>query len=394
MATAKRNDKTIVLWLVGAVVLAIVLFGFLGPRRDSNDPTPSVDNASSQGVRGMYLALGELGYDVVRWDEPTAELAKVDAPGTTLLLLNPKLPVKSREQAEKAIAGFLQRGGRVIATGPTGAELLPGGKAGSPTRAYQAMCVTTPEGPGALAKVGPIEIPDTTSWDEIGPQYKVAQRCGADAVVVSYKYGAGEVVWWSSPRPLTNVGVGGEGNLKLVLAALGGSEGKARKVLFDEYLEEYRESVGGLLKGLPWWSLGGQALAVGLLLVLSRGRRNGPLRMPLVVPRSSPVEFAESMGRLYGRAGATEAAVGAARARVVTALREQCGVPREMIPVGVSDALAERLGGDWRGVEMHLSANAAGLTGKSALGLVKALDEDYERISQLQRKTVRDSVAQ
>ena len=384
-AATNMRDRKFVLWLVGGVVLAVVLFAFFGPRRDTNDPTPSVDNVSSMGVRGTYLALGELGYRVTRWDEPTRSLRKLPATETTLVLLNPKLPVKSREEAKKEIADFLDRGGRVIATGATGAALLPGGKVGEPTRIYQALCVTRPEGPGALAKVGPVSTSDSVRWDDGDPEYKVAQRCGADAVVVSYKVGAGEAVWWSSPLPLTNLGVGRDGNLKLVLAALGG---KDRQVLFDEYLQEYRESIGGLLKGLPWWSLGGQALAVGILLVLSRGRRNGPLRMPVVVPRSSPVEFAESMGRLYGRAGATEAAVGAARARVVTALREQCGVPREMIPVGVSDALTERLGGDWRGVEVHLSASANGLSGKSALGLVQALDEDYERITQLQRKAV------
>lgn len=185
--------------------------------------------------------------------------------------------------------------------------------------------------------------------------------------------------------PMTNFGVEKGGNLPLMLATLGG---KGRRVLFDEYLEEYRESVRDLLRGLPWWGLGLQALAIGVLLVLSRGRRNGPLRMPVVVPRSSPVEFAESMGRLYGRAGATDAAVGAARARVVSVLREQCGVPRERIPAGVAESLAERLGGDWSALERHLEESGAGLSGKSALALVTALDGDYERISKLSRVVV------
>ncbi len=385
LAVAKRNDRTVVLWLAGAVLMAIVLFGFLGPRQDKNDPTPSVDNPDARGVRGAYLALGEMGYGVVRWDEAASGLDGVSAPETTLVLLNPKLPVRTLAETQEKIAGFLERGGRVIATGPTGAVLLPNGRTEAASRLYGVLCTTTPEGPGALARVGPVQVGDTAQWSADGPEYKVAQRCGTDAVVVSYKYGAGEAVWWSSAMPLMNQSIAESGNLGLVLAALGSRD---RKVLFDEYVQDYRESMGGLLRGLPWWSLGLQALAVGLLLVLSRGRRNGPLRMPVVIPRSSPIEFAESMGRLYGKAGATEAAVGAARARLVGALREQCGVPREMIPVGVAEALGERLGGDWSGVERHLEQAGAGLTGKSALGLVRALDGDYERINQLQRKPV------
>jgi hypothetical protein len=379
---AKRNDRTVVLWLVGGVVLAVVLFAFFGPRQDKNDPTPSVANTSALGVRGAYLALSELRYRVARWDESTRGLDRLDARETTLLLLAPKLPVKGLPAAKEEIAKFLERGGRVIATGATGAELLPGGETAQPKRIYRTLCLSTPEGPGPLAQAGSVQIADAVRWSDLGPQYKVAQRCGPDAVVVSYKYGAGEAVWWSSAMPMTNYGVSKDNDLQLVLAALGG---KDRQVLFDEYLEESRESMGDLLAGLPWWSLGLQGLAVGLLLVLSRGRRNGPLRAPVAIPRSSPVEFAESMGRLYRRAGATEAAVGAARARVVTVLREQCGVPREAIPSGVAEALSERMGGDWRDLERHLVETGVQLTGKSALTLVKALDGDYERISTLRR---------
>src|SRR3981189_2504322 len=88
--------------------------------------------------------------------------------------------------------------------------------------------------------------------------------------------------------------------------------------------------------------------AVALLLVLSFGRRNGPLRLPVRLPRSSPLEFAESMGRLYGKAGGTQAAVDGARRRLLKFLEEQCGVPREVLrstPQAIVEAVEERLGG-------------------------------------------------
>jgi len=158
-------------------------------------------------------------------------------------------------------------------------------------------------------------------------------------------------------------------------------------VLFDEYLHARRENVLHALKGLPWWPAAFQCLAVVALLLLSRGRRSGPLRMPVRLPRTSPTEFAQSMGRLYGKADATAAATEAARGRLLEFLRDQCGIPREVLraePPAVAEALAERFGGDWTELESHLEQAALAATGglapKSALKLVQSLEDDHRRL--------------
>jgi hypothetical protein len=221
----------------------------------------------------------------------------------------------------------------------------------------------------------------------LGPALHVEQRCGTDAVVVRYAVGKGEVVWWGSSLPLSNSGLHEDASLRLLLASVGAP---GRTVLFDEYLHGAQAGFWDTAKGLPLWWLAGQCVLLGVLLVLSFSRRNGPLRMPVSVPRTSPVEFAESMGHLYERAGATNAATGMARRKLLRFLQMECGVPRVTIvegPAAIAEALKERFGGDWSALQKHLAdateAEGSELTSKSALRLVQALDDDGERLHRI-----------
>jgi hypothetical protein len=287
-------------------------------------------------------------------------------------------------QAE--IADFLSRGGHVLATGKEGAYFLPDAKTDAPSRLYQRLCFSTPEGQGPLARAGRVSLADYVRWTASGPRFRVSQLCGDDAVVVSYKYGAGEAIWWSSQMPLTNRGLKEDSSLKLVLASVGGPD---RSVLFDEYFHGQRASLWDTAKGLPMRQIAWQCAAVAVLLVLSFGRRNGPLRLPVGLPRSSPLEFAESMGRLYRKAGATQAAVDGARRRLLKFLEEQCGVPREVLrstPQAIVEAVEERLGGTWSMLGEHLSQASEtehhAVTLVSTLELVKALDRDQRDLAE------------
>jgi hypothetical protein len=142
-------------------------------------------------------------------------------------------------------------------------------------------------------------------------------------------------------------------------------------------------------KGLPIRQIAWQSAVVAVLLVLSFGRRTGPVRLPVRLPRSSPLEFAESMGRLYGKAGAMQAAVDGARRRLMKFLEEQCGVPREVLrstPQAIVEAVEERLGGRWSTLGDHLTQAAEtdnnAVTLASTLKLVKALDRDQRDLAE------------
>jgi hypothetical protein len=395
------TDRNIVLGLAAVVLLALIAFTIWGPRRDDN-PIPTVSNSGSQGAKATYLLAGRLGYDAQDFQQPTGALQQVDAARTTLVLAEPFLPVKSLAATKADIAAFLKRGGRVLATGATGAALLPNGKVADASGFDKALCLTRPEGAGELARAGRVNIGVPDRWDAHGPEFRVEERCGKDAVVVRYPYGKGEAIWWSSPMPLTNAGLRDDASLALTLASLGSTrvEGAPRTVLFDGYLHTARETVEDTLAGLPWWALKLQAAIIAVLLVFSFSRRNGPLRLPVAVPRTSPLEFADSMGQLYERAKATEAPLHAARSQTLRFLAEECGLSHEMLrqpPEAIAEVLALRIGGDWSALASHLEAAASAgdnaQTSKLALKLVQALEEDRRQLA-LQVSSARQTVGQ
>jgi hypothetical protein len=404
----KHVDRNVGLMLLAAVVASIMVISILAPASGDDNPAPSTYNSGSAGTKAAYLLASDLGYETARWDSPTANLGGLDAAHTTLVFADPNYPAETEKQVQGDIADFLARGGRVLATGASGAYLLPGGHtaSSSSTQKLELACRTTPQTatPDPLAQAGPLFLPAGVRWDtpstlSDSPTHtypvRVSQRCGDDAVVISFPYYKGEAIWWSSAKPLSNAGLKDDANLKLVLASLGADlypsaesgaadHSQSRRILFDEYFHGDRSSLWETAGGLPIYPLLAQVGLVAVLLVLSFGRRSGPLRAPVQIPRTSPVEFAESMGRLYRSGDATSAAIDAARRRLLRFLTEQCGVPREVVregsPSAVVGALQQRFPGDWSQVAAHLTqatqAEYTAVAPKAALTLVRALDRD------------------
>jgi hypothetical protein len=399
---ANTKERNIVLGFSAVILGCIVLFSLFGPIHEGNDPQPTTYNSDSDGVKAAYLLASNLGYDAQRWNQDPQALRQVDAAKTTLVLTEPVVPVKSLKATQEAIADFLNRGGRVLATGASGATLLPNGKTDAVTTLAKSLCLAHPEGAGTLARAGKVSLSVPVRWSADGPEFRVEERCGNDAVVVRYPYGKGEAIWWSSPMPMSNAGIEDDASLALTLASLGpvATPDGRRTLLFDEYLHEERESIDDLVGGLPWTPMKWQAAVLGLLLVLSFGRRRGPVRLPVAVPRSSPVEFAESMGRLYQRATATEAPLDAARAQTLRFLAEVCGLSQETLrqpATVIAETLEARIGGDWGQLAEHLEAARHGEerapTSKLALKLVQALEQDQRDLA-AQVSAARSTVGQ
>ena len=382
MATPHR-DRTLFAWLVGLVLLMIVAVSIFAPSRASHDQRPSTNNPAPGGAKAAFLLLQSLHQPVARWDRPLDDLQGIDAARTTLVLASPLYSALEKDRLAAALRRFLDRGGRVLTTGDSGALLIPGG-ATKGSRRFGALCFTEPQGPGPLAAAADkVEIFDTVRWADDSPAVRVEQRCGPDAVVIREPIGRGEAIWWSSPAPLTNAELRNDPDLKLLLASLG----PGRTVLFDEALQQPVRSRWSAAAGLPLLWLLGQAGLVFGLLVFSFSRRRGPIRLPVAVPRSSPVEFAISMGDLYERAGATGAATGAARRRLERVLIREGGLPQRTVeqgPEAVATSLHQRFGGSWTSLAEHLREAAASadveLKPRSALALVRALGEDAEHI--------------
>lgn len=381
MSDARWSDRRIVLWMGAVILLLIIVVSVLAPNTDDDNARPTTYNNGPQGAKAAFLMLEAIGRTTSRWQRPIEDLGHVDASHTMLVLAAPAYSPTDQETIAGAVKGFLERGGHVLTTGPTGALLLPGGKVEPPTTFMTEMCHTYP-GDGPLAAAGRVAMVDRGAW--AGKQkVEIAHRCGQDAVVVRMTVGRGEAVWWSSAVPLTNAELKTDADLRLLLLSLG----EGRTVLWDESLHETVPGLWDATHGLPVWWLIAQVALLAVLLVLSFSRRNGPLRAPVMLPRSSPVEFASSMGDLYEKARATTAATDAARRRLLRAIVRDAGVPQAIVeegPKAIVSALSERLGGDWRTVGLHLEkANDAAKespTYREALAISRALTEDAERI--------------
>jgi Domain of unknown function (DUF4350) len=377
------GDARTVLWMCLGVLGLILVAAFLAPAREDNDPVPSTWNSGAAGAKAAYLLLGQLGYTTERWEKPTAALSNTDAAHTTLILAESTLEDNTKETP--GVAAFLNRGGRVVATGAMSALMLPQADIAGPTRVYMNLCYTTPQSLSALARAGQVAMPVPIRWK--GSNVRVDQACGDDAVVVHYPVGAGEAVWWSSSAPLSNRGLRDDADLRLLLASVGAP---GRTVLFDEYIHGEREGLWATVGGTPVKALCWQLAAVALLLVLSFGRRNGALRPLARATRTSPLEFAESMGALYQKAGAADVATSAAERRLMDFLHNEGGIPRETLrsaPEAIATAVAARFfytSSDFvADLQTTRQAEFKHLSAKSALELVRRIDGHIARLTAL-----------
>ncbi|HET6372081.1 MAG TPA: hypothetical protein VFG76_02160, partial [Candidatus Polarisedimenticolia bacterium] len=236
-----------------------------------------------------------------------------------------------------AIGEFLERGGRLVATGHYGAELIETWRSETSPLHDAKPTTYTARSPSPLTmNAEEIVLEPRASWIEPAgaPVALFADAAGPGVVVETL--GEGRIIWWAGEGPLTNAGLPEKGNLELFLGSIGPPEDLL--VLWDEYYHGQRGSLWSYLAAtpVPWGFL--QAGALMLAAVLTWGRRAGPIRPALDESRHSPLEFVETIGDLYERAHAASGAVEIAYQRVRSALARRLGMP----PTAEGDALRTR----------------------------------------------------
>ena len=122
-ASWRTSDLTVLAVAgVGTVLLTGASFLVAPP-----DALPRSDGSSyavhPDGGRAAYLLLKGMGYQIDRSFEPVAAVRQAPAQ-TTLVLANPS--EAPSEQDVRALRSFVERGGLVLATGPSAAAFLPG----------------------------------------------------------------------------------------------------------------------------------------------------------------------------------------------------------------------------------------------------------------------------
>ena len=124
-------------------------------------------------------------------------------------------------------------------------------------------------------------------WKSVSAKNIVYYSDESKPIVVSYKVGKGQVIWWASSRPLTNIGIRESGNLDLLLGSVGNSKDVA--ILWDEYFHGYRRSLMSYAEEPPLKYGIAQFVLLFLALLFTFARRNGPIHPLYERSRLSPL---------------------------------------------------------------------------------------------------------
>ena len=361
--------------IAGGVFLVLVTTALIlakGP--ESADEIPTTYSVGSGGAKAAYLLLKASGYRVERWKQSPSELP--EAAGTTLILAEPSDAPKTEER--NRLRQFVQNGGRVIATGAFVGLFLP--ESGIVPDPLSGMTWKK------LSAQSPSSITHAASQITLAPQayWKPESFAvplygdGDKQMVVKYKFGKGEVIWWASATPLTNAGLKEPGNLEFFLACIG-SEPQTR-ILWDEYFHGYRRSLTASIQSSPvkWIFL--QFAVFTLAILLTYSRRSGPISIPAKETRLSPLEFVRTLGALYKQANAASVVVDISYHRFRYWLTRRLGMASNAPVEELESAVRER--GNFQDADFSATLRACEsapydytLKPRAALRLVRSLDD-------------------
>ena len=379
LASLDRRDRRLLLVTAVLVVCTTALLVLVHPQEQADSYIPSTYSTAPHGAKAAYLLLARLGYLVKRSEGPLSSVADAADAHTVLILAEPSRAPDQQETA--AVRRVLARGGRVLAAGFLAAAAVPDENLDnqSPAQLVGGICEAEPVGFSPLAAGGKVVMRGIRSvWKLDRPSQRAAFLCTGEGAVMSYPVDKGTVVWWASASPLENRDIAARGSLDLLLNSLQLQQND--RVVWDESLHAEPTAAWDPLRDRIVLALIAQLLGIGLLLVLARGRRSGPLR-PLPAPaRSSPMEFVRSLGGLYRSSGANDVPVTIAYERFRSRLARHYGIAGAQTTDAVTLAatLTERFKISSPSLERDLEAceNAGRLTNlkpRQALTLVKAL---------------------
>lgn len=334
----EKSDRRLLLWAAAVLVPLVVVLAVLSSGNEESF-IPSTYSAQSHGAKAAYLLLKERGYDVQRWESSPAELPQ-DVADTVLVLA---VPIGAPTQDEKnQLMTFVGRGGRIFAVGPTASWFLPKQEIQPELAPSPEWHEFQPEVLSSITRGGAIEMSPAGYWRDSSTGYLVHYADGGRPIVVSYKFGKGEVVWWADTTPLTNIGISRSGNLALLLNSL--NLEKPKRVLWDEYFHTTHHTFAGYMAERPLRYGLLQCGLVVLALLLTFSRRNTPVYPLGDPPRLSPLEFVHTLGGLYRRAKANHAALEVTYNRFCTLATRRLGLPASTSPDDLARALRNRMG--------------------------------------------------
>jgi hypothetical protein len=333
----EKSDRRLLTWAALILLPLIVALAFLS-QEDEESSVPSTYSTQTHGAKAAYLLLEDLGYKLTRWEQSPTDLP-TEASNTVLVLAGPyRLP---SPQEKDALQLYLSHGGKILATGVYASLYLPQAETEYeplPTpnwKEYQPQLLTP------ITRGGAIQMSPGAYWKDASTSVLVHYADDNRPILVSYKVGNGEVIWWAASTPLTNAAITKSGNLALLLNSLGSATDV--QVFWDEYFHGYRSSFTGYLYEKPVIFGLLQCGLVFAALLFTFSRRNGPIHPPEGPSRLSPLEFVHTLGRLYHRAHAAHSALAVPYARFRMMATRQLGINPDVPAPELARALNGRL---------------------------------------------------
>ena len=383
--TLDKSDRRLLRWTAAVLVTLIIVLALLSAEEEKDSEIPTTYSSQNSGAKAAYLLLKEEGFKVERWERPLEGLPD-DPANTVLVLAGPIRPAIKDEK--QALQMFLSRGGKVLATGYLASFFLPEGDVITEALPSAVGKEYQPEIPSALTRGGAIKFSPGSHWGDAKPNQLVHYAHEGKGIVVSYKVGKGEVIWWASSGCLNNAGIREAGNLDLLLNSLGAS--KDVRILWDEYLHSYHD-LDTSYTALPPVKYGlWQCVLAFVALLLAYARRNAPIHPFQETSRLSPLEFVNTLGVLYKRANVTRTALEVPYYRFKSLLARKLGLRANTPSADLARGARKRLAYNTPGLEDTLQQIEEGLNDldlkeNKVLDLVQKLSQhahDLKLISQ------------
>lgn len=356
---------------MGAAFVLMLLFGRIG---DEASVIPSSYSSGSGGARAAYLLLQDAGYSVERLEESPAALDGLGE-GTLVILAEPAMEPSRRERT--ALRAFVRRGGRILFCGGAIHAFFPEVSV-SETSDPQWIEQRASFPSGISREAAAIVLRVEAYWGRLSSVQLALYGTDAKPAVVAWRLGKGEVIWWAGATPLTNDGITKAGNLHFFLNSIAGLRAPSR-VYWDEYYHGQRGSLGAYIGRTPVVWAGVQAALLALAALFTFSRRSGPVMNPVAGSRLSPLEFVDTMGGLYRRAGAGSVAVSVAYRHLRLELSRTLGLAPAVEDGALAEAASSRLGLDRVSLykalrEASSASHVPRLRAREALRLVQSLE--------------------
>jgi hypothetical protein len=394
LATSDRKLLTI----TGIVLFVLVLLvSLISPQATQRaESTPSSYASDSGGALAAYSLLQELHRNVSRWEEPLTDLPE-DSEDAVLIIADPIQTPTGGEQA--ALLQFLKKGGRILFTGPGAGAFFQEAIAVESEAEFETETFDANMPSGFTRGAPKINMRPEAEWIELNDSQFALYGEASKPVIISWRMGKGTILWWAGATPLTNAGILRENNLELFLDAVSdpaADRDEQPDIYWDEYFHGERSSLSAYIAKtpLPWGIL--QIAIIGIAVILTFGRRSGPVSVPPVVSRLSPLEFVDTLAGLYQRAHAEPAVVGIVYQRLRSTLSRQLRLSSTGSDTELGQAVAQRLGAN--GVEFvrtmqraAAASRAAEVPAADAFTIVQRLEE-YEQQFGLKRRRSQERI--